>query len=93
MTLRALANEYGFSRYGFVVSKALGGAVVRNKVKRRLREITRRLTIQEGWDLVFIAKKGAAEANFSQLVRSAECLVQKASLLKRPVDAPSGGCH
>jgi ribonuclease P protein component len=56
------------ARVGFVVSKAVGGAVVRNLVKRRLRAILRgHLTGLAGNDVVVRALPGAAGARFSDL--------------------------
>ena len=56
-------------RFGFTVSKKVGNAVVRNKCKRRLREIVRRN--KEVWpsrvDVVVIAKSRAASATFEEL--------------------------
>jgi len=53
---------------GFVVSRAVGNAVVRNRVKRRLRELSRaRLTDLEGRQLVIRATPVAAEASYAQL--------------------------
>ena len=48
------ANRGTRSRFGISVKKALGGAVVRNRIRRRIREILRRniLEIFPGWDIV-----------------------------------------
>ncbi|WP_028785241.1 ribonuclease P protein component [Terracoccus sp. 273MFTsu3.1] len=56
-------------RVGFVVSKAVGNAVVRNRTKRRLRaSIATRLTgIPTGLDLVVRANPAAAEASWDEL--------------------------
>ncbi|MDQ6622532.1 MAG: ribonuclease P protein component [Verrucomicrobiota bacterium] len=56
-------------RVGFVTSKRVGGAVVRNRVRRRLREIVRKHqhAIREGHLLVVIARPAAARATFSAL--------------------------
>ena len=62
IALRLLPNERPFSRYGFVVSKAVGNAVVRNRVRRRLREGIRSLPVEPGWDIVVIARPKAAAA-------------------------------
>jgi ribonuclease P protein component len=56
------ANELPFSRFGFSIKKALGGAVVRNRMRRRLREIVRchRQEISSGWDIVIHPKSSVA---------------------------------
>jgi ribonuclease P protein component len=43
LTMLALPNEAGYDRLGIIASRRLGGAVVRNRAKRRVREIFRRL--------------------------------------------------
>jgi ribonuclease P protein component len=57
------------TRIGFSVSRRVGGAVVRNRVKRRLREIVRkRLShVAPGWDIVITARASAAEAEYGAL--------------------------
>ncbi len=63
------ANELPRSRFGFSIKKALGGAVVRNRIRRRLREVVRchRLEIPAGWDIVIHPKSMAARAPFLAL--------------------------
>jgi ribonuclease P protein component len=63
------ANEQPQSRFGFSIKKALGGAVVRNRIRRRLREIVRchRLEIPAGWDIVIHPKSTVARAEFAAL--------------------------
>lgn len=62
-------TEPSVSRAGFVVSKAVGGAVVRNKVKRRLRHLVaaRLDAYPPGTDLVVRALPSAASASYAQL--------------------------
>lgn len=57
------------SRAGFVVSKAVGGAVIRNKVKRRLRHLvrTRLAALPAGTDLVVRTQPGAADRSSVEL--------------------------
>ena len=63
------ANELPQSRFGFSIKKALGGAVARNRIRRRLREIVRchRQEIPAGWDIVIHPKSSAAKAPFAGL--------------------------
>jgi ribonuclease P protein component len=61
------ANEQPISRFGFSIKKALGGAVVRNRIRRRVREIVRchRAEIPAGWDIVIHPKSSVARGEFS----------------------------
>ncbi len=62
-------NNNPFSRIGIVTSKKVGRAVVRNKIKRRLREIVRLniSKIPSGYDIVVVSKSRAKEVNFWDL--------------------------
>jgi ribonuclease P protein component len=63
------ANELPLSRFGFSIKKALGGAVARNRMRRRLRELVRchRQEISAGWDIVIHPKSTAGRAPFLAL--------------------------
>jgi ribonuclease P protein component len=69
------------SRFGFAVGKRVGGAVVRNRVKRRLRELVRALGPTEGWDVVIIARPDAASADVARLRNALSSLFRRAGLL------------
>jgi ribonuclease P protein component len=81
VVIRALPNDLGFSRYGFVVSKRVGKAVIRNRVKRLLREVLRQVRLKPGWDIVFIARPMAAGASFASLKSLVLGLLSQAQLL------------
>ena len=81
VVMRALPNGLTLSRYGFSVSKRVGKAVTRNKVKRRLREILRIMPLKSGYDIVFIARP-AATADYVSLKRTVEDLLSRARLLE-----------
>lgn len=85
LVLRVASQETGtdscISRYGFSISKHVGGAVVRNRIRRRLREIIRELPLKPGWDIVFIVRQPAAEARFGKLREDVEKLLARAGLL------------
>ena len=72
------------TRVGFSISKKFGTAVKRNRIKRQLREIYRSKidNIKPGYDLVFIARRGAKAADFHTLKKQMENLLKRADLLK-----------
>ena len=88
LVLRTLPNELAHNRYGFVVSKRVGGAVVRNRVRRRLQEIARlrgehtnMQTGKQGYDLVLSCKAASAAAQYGELDASVLRLYVKGGLL------------
>jgi ribonuclease P protein component len=89
LTLGYVANGIATSRFGFLVSKRVGGAVVRNRVKRRLRESIRRrqLLVAPGWDVVVIARPAAARATFADLDQIIERLLWRARLDRPPQES------
>jgi ribonuclease P protein component len=69
-------------RVGFSVSKRVGKATVRNRVKRLLREAVRHQlpAIRPGQDLVFIARPASASAHYSEIVESVSSLLRKSGV-------------
>ncbi|MGN6301084.1 MAG: ribonuclease P protein component [Angustibacter sp.] len=78
------------ARVGFVVSKAVGGAVVRTRVKRRLRAVLsdRLASLPPGSLLVVRANPAAAEASSAELARSVDRVLERVLPAPRPVTAP-----
>lgn len=65
-----LLSKQGPARFGFVVGRKVGTAVSRNKVKRRLREATRRAASgAEGFDCVIRAQGEVSELSYEELER------------------------
>lgn len=91
IVLCALPNELPASRFGFSASKRVGGAVVRNRVRRRLKEIIRlRLPmIAPGWDVVLIARPPIAQADYRQIETALDRLLRQAGLYGTAADAPA----
>jgi ribonuclease P protein component len=84
------------ARIGFSVSKRVGGAVVRNRVKRRLREAARHkvMSLAAGWDIVITARPAAAQASYAELDAELHELLTRAALVRdrgeRAVEARQG---
>jgi ribonuclease P protein component len=83
LVLCALANDLSYSRFGFAVNSRIGNAVVRNRIKRRLREILRlrMASIRPGWDIILIARKPIRSAEYDQIETACARLLRRAQLL------------
>jgi len=83
LVMKALPNGLTLSRCGLSVSRRVGKAVTRNRVKRLFREILRLTPLQPGWDIIFIARPAAAAADYVSLEKSVSDLLSRARLLRR----------
>lgn len=84
MVLYARRNRTGGNRVGITVSKKLGHAVVRNRIRRRLREVYRlnEARFLPGWDIVVVARSRCLKASFQKLTDSYLSLASKAGILR-----------
>ena len=89
VVMKTLPNGLALSRHGFSVSRRIGKAVIRNRVKRRLREVLRLTPVKPGWDIIFIARSPAASADYESLNKSIKDLLSRARLLRLPEDMVS----
>ena len=71
-------------RFGFTAAKRMKLAVDRNFIRRRLKEIVRlnENKIKEGYDIVFMARLNATEADYKKLEKSFYKVLKRANLLK-----------
>ena len=84
LVLYARKNRTGTNRVGITVSKKLGHAVVRNRVRRRLREVYRlhESRFQPGWDIVVVARSRCISASFQDIDNAYLTLANKAGILR-----------
>lgn len=84
LVLYARRNRAGINRVGITTGKKLGHAVVRNRTRRRLREIYRlnEEAFLPGYDIVVVARGRAVEAPFDKLTKAYLELAQKAGILR-----------
>ena len=87
LALYVRRNGQNSNRLGLTVSTKVGRAVVRNRVRRRLREIYRlhEDTLALGCDVVIVARVRAASSDYQQLEKSFLRLADKLGLLKKDV--------
>ncbi len=77
MVVRFVPNGRDHDRFGISTGRRLGGAVQRNRVRRRLREILRRSPNEtgHGWDILIVVRQPAIEASFDELRTALERLL------------------
>ena len=78
-----IPNNKEYSRAAFVASKAVGNAVTRNLIKRRMKAcvVDSWSNVKSGWDLVFYARTAGAIASYNNLQGAISLLLLKAGLI------------
>ena len=82
-TVFALANQLAIGRLGIAATKKLGGAVVRNRAKRLIREVFRRTKIASGLDVVVVPKREMLDATLTVLESDYRKLLERARAYRR----------
>jgi ribonuclease P protein component len=82
LVLRMLRTDRPETRVGLSTPRSLGGAVQRNRVRRRMREVVReRLPeVGAGWDLLLIARPEAASATYAELREAVRSLLERSGI-------------
>ena len=84
LVLYARRNRTVGNRVGITVGKKLGKAHVRNRARRRIREVYRlnEDRFMPGWDIVVVARSRSVEASFDKLTKSYLSLAKRAGILR-----------
>jgi len=84
VVLIAAQNALEVSRVGITASKAVGGAVRRNRAKRRLRIAVHETasTLINGWDIVLVSRPGLPDADWSAISNALNQLLKRAKIQK-----------
>lgn len=85
VTIHYLNSDKKHNRWGIIVSKKIGNAVIRNHIKRKIREICRALdkVILDKRDLVIIARRGIDKVGYWELKKDIEEACYRAKLIRR----------
>jgi ribonuclease P protein component len=77
MVVRFVANASDHDRFGISTGRRVGGAVQRNRVRRRVRALLQHTPNQtgQGWDILIVARPASAEASFAELRGALERLL------------------
>lgn len=83
LAARIARTDLETTRFGFATGRALGSAVVRNRVRRRLRGALRVMapSFQPGWDVLIIARPALVTADHEALVKALQRLLGRAGVL------------
>lgn len=78
-------NNLDYSRIGITISTKTGNAVVRNKIRRRMKEIYRKKesNIKEGYDLIFIIRRNVPDISFKDLESAFNHIIRISKMEKK----------
>ena len=94
LVVYVLANRSGNRRLGITTSRKVGNSVVRNRIRRLIRENLRTLlgSLPTGRDIVVVARKADESAGFESVGLELRSLLARLGLLHRPEAKGRGGC-
>lgn len=86
LIIYVMKNDLNYSRIGFSVTKKIGNSVVRNRTKRRMKEICRQNfgNIKGGYDIIIIPKKNVVDITYKELKSAIFHILKLADIKKLP---------
>jgi ribonuclease P protein component len=84
IVMYAIKNSSDYNKVGYSVSKKVGKAVTRNRIKRLMKENYRLLEndTKKGFDIIFTARRGSSEADYENIRANMESVLNRARILK-----------
>ena len=84
VTLHYVTSKTKCIKVGFAVTKKIGGAIKRNLIRRRLREIIRKhlINLKQNYNIIIVAKESILDVDFENLSKQIVNLLKKADLFK-----------
>lgn len=84
LVIRYRSNGQEVTRYGISTGRRIGSAVLRNRIRRRLRTVLRDMgdRVEPGWDVLIISRPLAASATQSELRQALERLLRATGLME-----------
>ena len=85
MVIILLKNHAGTNRLGVSVSKKMGHAVIRNRIRRRLKEAFRLLDVRlnRGYDLIILPRQPICDATFAEIETQMRYCLRKHGILSK----------
>lgn len=85
LILYAKKNNMEYTRVGYSITKKIGNSVVRNKVRRRMKEIYRLNfdNLKDGYDLIFIPKRNVVDISYKEMESAMLHILRLSKVLKK----------
>lgn len=77
-----LEEKEGIYQFGFSVSKKIGKAVIRNKIKRQIKNILDKNIYEKSFNCIIMVRKGYLDSNFSDIEKSLNYSLSKLKIIK-----------
>lgn len=88
LILYVMKNDLGYTRVGYSITKKIGNSVVRNQIRRQMKEIYRLNfdLVKDNYDLIFIPKKNVVDISYKQLESAMMHIMKLGKITKKKVN-------